>query len=92
MAKEGPVKREAKAKAFLLQFIDSQAIEKSMWDLSYVRFGCSSRGKNLRKADAALRKTIDANSFVVTYMLGIKSMPDKVPEYMGFGESKVSFM
>lgn len=43
------------------------------------------QGKNMRRADAALRKAIDANPFVMMYLLGVMQVPDEAPEYMGFG-------
>jgi tetratricopeptide (TPR) repeat protein len=39
-----------------------------------------------RKANHALQKAMDENSFVPLYLLGRRKLPTKLPEYIGFGD------
>lgn len=57
----------------------------AVWNYNKALYQFKKTGQTT-KSDKALLKAYKSNEFVIDYMLGIKEMPDELPQYIGRGD------
>ena len=68
------------------QFIENSEEEDcAVWNYNYALFHFKKTGQTA-KSNKELLKAYKSNEYVIDYMLGIKKMPDELPQYIGIGD------
>ena len=68
------------------QFVENNEEEDcAVWNYNYALFQFKKNGLTT-KSNKELLKAYKSNKYVIDYMLGIKKMPDKLPQYIRIGD------